>query len=168
MTDAPRNFFFAILDVFTSEWRDKAVMARVHAERRARVAPMRNDPSRAKFVELILRGDTWPDADIAFNVNPAATFVCEHLRPVEQGLRAQGILMRLGAPLQLRAGCQVNADSLVRAFHLAGPVAYRELPFKDRSLLDPDIAVIECESCNSFIQVVHRDSAKPDTPWFPR
>lgn len=161
------NIWLTILNHLNGEARAAAVMRRVEAERRERVRPMRSDPLRGKFVDLILQGDTWPDEDIAFNIDPSATHVCVHLRPVEQRMREEGILMRLWGPGKLRTPCRVDPEKMKREVQLPPSVAYVEQEFKERSILDPDVAFIQCDICTSRIEVVHADSARPDTPWFP-
>lgn len=162
------SIWLTILSYLNGEARDAAFMRKLQAQRVERVRPMRSDPLRAKFVEPILRGDTWPDEEIAFNIDPTATYVCEHLRPIERRMREEGILMRFWGPGNLMAPVQVDPEKLKREIPLAPSVAYTEREFKDRSILDPDIAFIQCNVCNSWIEVVHADRAHPDTPWFPR
>ena len=157
-----------ILDIFFGKSRDARVMARVAEEKRVRLTEMAKDPVRRKYVERIERGEYWSDEEIEFNEDASVSGVCAHLRPIEQMMRAQAIDLRPVYPLRIRANCLVAPEKLgIGPLPVAG-VAYVDVHLPDRSMLDPRSAMITCSICHSFIDVVHRDVATADTPWFPR
>ena len=162
------GFFSGILDFFGTGARDAKVMARVAEEQRQRLAEMAADPVRRRYVERIVRGEHWSDADIAFNEDANATNVCEHLYPIERLMRITKFDLRYVYPLRISANCLVDQDGFDLAVRPPECVAYLEPHFMERSHLDPRSAMIMCRTCNSIIDVVHRDSANPDTPTFPR
>ena len=88
------DFADNVLDIFFGKAREAKVMARVAEEKRRRLAEMAKDPIRRKYVERIERGEYWSDEEIAFNDDVNATGVCEHLYPIEQRMRAEGIDLR--------------------------------------------------------------------------
>lgn len=162
------DFADNVLDIFFGKARDARVMARVAEEKRRRLADMANDPIRRKYVERIERGEYWSDEEIAFNEDVNAVGVCEHLHPIEQRMRAEGIDLRPVYPLRIRANCLVDPEKLGIKPPPVHGVAYVDVHIPDRSMLDPRSAMITCSICNSYIDVVHSDVATPDTPWFPR
>lgn len=157
-----------LLDIFFGKARDAKIMARVAEEKRQRLAEMSNDPVRRKYVERIERGEYWSDEEIDFNEDPNASDLCEHLRPIEQLMRAEKVDVRPVYPKRIRANCLVDPVKLGIGPPPVVGVAYVEVHIPDRSMLDPRSAMITCSICNSYIDVVHSDVAAPDTPWFPR
>ena len=161
------EFLRNLRELFGTEARDAAVMARVAEEQRKRLAAMATDPIRQPYVMRIEAGEHWQDADITFNIDPTATNVCEHLRPIEQLMRRSKIDLRIATVQRILANCLVNFDKLTLAMKFAPSVAYIEPHIPDRSMLDPHSAIIICKTCESGIFAVHADSATAATPWFP-
>ena len=106
------------------------------------------------------------DAKVMARVN--ATNVCEHLRPIEQLMRASRIDLRIATEHRITVNCLINFEKLSHQLNLAESVTYIEPHIPDRSMLDPHSAIIVCSGCNSSIFAVHKDSATQNTPWFPR
>lgn len=156
-----------LIDILFGSWIDARTTRRVEAEQRVRMAEMMKDPRKVPFVERMKRGEYWWDHDVEYNIDPDSTNVCAHLRPVEQLMRRSGYPLRMHGPLHLRAECRVDPVRFAREVEVGPTVQYVEMPFKDRSMLDPDIAFITCNECSSGIEVVHADSATAETPWFP-
>lgn len=161
------EIFTTMRKLFGTEPRDAAVMSRVAEEQRQRLERMAADPLRKSYGNRIEAGECWHDADIALNVDAAATNVCEHLRPVERLMRESGIDIRIATVQRISANCLVNFEKLERHLNLAPSVAYIEPHIIDRSMLDPRSAIIVCNQCESSIFAMHRDSATTATPWFP-
>ncbi|MEP6835297.1 MAG: hypothetical protein ABJB74_18070 [Gemmatimonas sp.] len=161
------SFFGNLRDIFGNGGRDARVMARVALEKRKRLTEMADDPARRKYVERIERGEHWRDEEIAFNEDANATGVCEHLFPIEQLMRLNGIDLRPEYALVINANCLVNIEKLQLQIGIVEPIRYMEPHIPDRSMLDPRSAMFVCSRCVSTIRTVHLDSVKPDTPSFP-
>jgi len=162
------DLFNSIRFLMDTKAGDAKIMARVAEEQRRRLAAMALDPVRKKYVTRIEAGEHWHDEDITFNEDPNATSVCEHLRPIEQLMRANGIDLRLAGGLRINANCLVDFDKVKIHVSVPESVAYGEPHIPDRSMLDPRSAMIKCDRCTSIIFAVHRDTATPETPSFPR
>lgn len=154
--------------LLNTEARDAKIQARVADEQRRRLAAMALDPVRRKYVARIEGGEHWHDEDITFNEDPNASSVCEHLRPIEQLMRVNGIDLRLAGGLRINANCLVDWEKVKLLVSVPESVGYGEPHIPDRSMLDPRSAIIMCDSCTSLIFAVHSDVATPKTPWFPR
>lgn len=136
-------------------------------ERRQRLARLAADPLRRKYVPLIERGQPWSDAQIDYDLDPARTATCIHLRPVESAMRQAGIGVRLGVGQRVDAACRIDRVALMRDFRLGSFANYSEIPQFDRSFEDPPQAQIWCSACRSAIGVLHPDTAAAGTPVFP-
>jgi hypothetical protein len=106
------------------------------------------------------------------NLNPHAMppreWLCEHLLPVEQMLRNDGIEVTCKRWQDRTAVCQVDLPRLTQRFGPIIAALYAERHEIDRSYLDPKSALFWCAACGSQLRVVHRDSATESTPWFPK
>lgn len=147
--------------------RLRQVQQDFRAERAARMAALAADPVKSKYVALIERGEAWSDAQIDYNEDLARLATCVHLQPIERAMRTAGIQVKLEIAPNVSAPCRVDAEALQRHFYLPESVRYAEPPSYDRSVEDPPMAVVLCESCKSLIRVVHPLEAQPQTPVFP-
>jgi hypothetical protein len=62
----------------------------------------------------------------------------------------------------------VDQQALATQFGPGTWALYFEGERPERSIHDPLQAWFWCDSCKSVLHVVHAESARPDTPWFPR
>lgn len=98
---------------------------------------------------------------------PQGTGSCVHLQPVERAMTALSIVVQRTSPTTASANCQVDQQSLATQFGPGTWALYCEGPRPERSLHDPLQAWFWCDRCQSVLHVVHAESAKLDTPWFP-
>jgi hypothetical protein len=137
-------------------------------ERSRRLAELAAAPVRRKYAERIERGEWWwSDEQIAYDLDPNRVVTCPHLQQIERGMRSAGIAIRLQRDTTIQADCCVDPAKLAERFALALAVHYREPAAYDRGLEDPPAALIACDACQSVIDVVQRQRARTDTPWFP-
>ncbi|MGH6942576.1 hypothetical protein [Hypericibacter sp.] len=116
---------------------------------------------------LIEAGQSWSDAQIAYDLDRRQTATCPHLQPIERALRDQGLYLRRWAGPDVEAQCCVDEAGLARRFELAPSVRYAEPAAYDRSLEDPPAALIHCSLCRSSIHLIHPALARRQTAWFP-
>jgi len=136
-------------------------------ERRRRIAQLSADPTRRKYATRIEAGETWNDAQIAYDLDPDATATCRHLRPVEAAMRAAGLEVRLIAPPQVRAPCRIDEPALWTQFEHPRSVSYLEMFLGGRAAEDDPVAYLRCEGCQATIDVLHPNLARGETPVFP-
>src|SRR6185295_6370151 len=98
-----------------------------------RLAHLAADPLRRKYVALIKGGEHWTDEQIDYDIDPAWTVTCPHLRPIEKAMRAARLPMRRGTGAQVDAACVVDEDRLKRDFTASGPAGYHEFEYYDHS-----------------------------------
>ncbi|MGA0599497.1 hypothetical protein ACO2Q3_02185 [Caulobacter sp. KR2-114] len=135
--------------------------------RRQRLAVLAADPVRARYVALIEAGQAWSDEQIAYDLDAAARTTCLHLRPVEDGLRAAGVWVKLRIPRWVDAQAVCDEPALRRRFALAPEVAYVEGYTSDRGSDWWPYAYLRCGACESRINFLHRDEARHEEPVFP-
>ncbi|MBL8696810.1 MAG: hypothetical protein JNK67_00470 [Alphaproteobacteria bacterium] len=136
------------------------------AERRARLAQLAADPTRRRYVALIERGESWSDAQIAYDLDAATTATCAHLQPVERAIRAAGIKVRRWAGPDVGADCMIDTAALARRFVLPASVRYEEPAPYDRATEDSPVALLRCAACRSSIIAWH-PSVAAGGPVFP-
>jgi hypothetical protein len=150
----------AVLDAF--------VDAPLETQRRKWLASLAANPRWQRYAAMIGAGDTfWTPERIEYDLDPNATTCCEHLAPIESGMRKSGVITRLSGVGRATADCRIDADALSRQYELPACVAYEELHVYDRSIHDPPEAWLHCNACSSSIGVKHPDVAVPETPVFP-
>lgn len=135
--------------------------------RRKRLAELAADPIKRRYVKLIEAGQSWSDAQIAYDLDRHQTATCPHLQPIERALRDHGLYLRRWAGPDVEAQCCVDETGLARRFALPSSVRYAEPTAYDRSLEDPPAALIHCSLCRSSIHLIHPAMARRQTAWFP-
>lgn len=137
------------------------------AARRERLAALAADPIKRRYVPLIEAGQSWSDAQIAYDLDRRQTATCAHLQPIERALRDHGLYLRRWAGPDTEAQCCVDAAGLARRFDLPPSVRYAEPTTYDRSLEDPPAALLHCSLCRSSIRLIHPAMSRRQTVWFP-
>ena len=132
-----------------------------------RIAELRADPAKLKYIPLVERGEEWTDEQIAYHEDRALLVTCRHLRPIEEGMRRTEIKMRRLGSTSVNADCRIDQVGIGRLYHLQRPAYYSEYYQGDRSATDFPTALLTCTDCRSFIRVLHPDEARRDTPIFP-
>ena len=159
----------------------KEASARMHEEyqqfKRARVAELASDPDpvRRRYAALIARGESWTDAQIAYQEDKALTGTCEHLAPVEREMRRVGIVTRrlttpwkeLATLPKIHAKCHLHEADLRYRMRLAPSVHYGEGYQPERHEHDNPWASLSCTQCGSSIDLIHPDTGPRDIVWFP-
>jgi hypothetical protein len=144
--------------------------------KRLRIAELAVDPAKARYVDLMQRGDWWTDEQIAYHENSQATATCPHLQSVELAIRSAGIVSRLQCepwyrgflPLpRVRADCCINEPELRRRFVLAPSVQHVTGYQPERSEFDNPWAELRCGDCDSTIVLEHPGYPGSTTVWFP-
>jgi hypothetical protein len=135
--------------------------------RDTRIAELRVDPAKLKYIPLVERGEEWSDKQIAYHEDRSLLVTCRHLQPIEGGLRQTAIKMRRIGSTSVSADCRIDQVAIGRLYHLQPPAYYSEYYQGDRSATDFPTAILTCKDCRSFIRVLHPDEAKRDTPVFP-
>ena len=138
-----------------------------NASERERLAGLAADPARRQYAEKIRRGQLWSDAQIAYDLNPASTVTCVHLRGAEHAMREAGIFVRLLHGPVASADCRIDLPRFTQQFGDAASALYEERHDIDRSYHDPKTAMFHCRACNAHLMVVHPEEAAYDTPLFP-
>ena len=115
-------------------------------------------------------------AQIAYELNSAATATCEHLVPMERAMRGSGMDARLLPESDFESviavKCRIYPVGLKRAFSLPEFVYYEERYHPERWQFDNPRANVVCEKCReagrrSGIEVLHPDLCGAETRWFP-
>jgi hypothetical protein len=146
-----------------SLWPSKAM-----AERRKWIASMAADPRRRRYAEMIEAGDWfWTPERVEYDLDPHATATCLHLKPVESAMRAAGVEVRMSGVNSVYAKCIVDSESFARQFVLPEGTGYQELQTFDRGGEELS-AVVTCDSCRSYIWVLHPKVAAAGTAIFPQ
>jgi hypothetical protein len=141
-----------------SDWRE---------QQRLRLIEMRNDPILSAYVGRIERGESWSDAQIAYDLAPDTPATCAHLAPVELAMRRAGIAVKLQLGHIVHATCVVDEPALRARFAIDPPVWYGTVPDYDRSYEDPPSAAFGCTEHGAMIYVIEPSQAKPGSPVFP-
>lgn len=97
--------------------------ARAWADRkRTRIAELRLDPHKARYIPFVERGRIISDDEIAYLEDPSATRACPHLAPVELALRQAGIETDWWpASRSVRATCVIDLPRLRQLYPAAAP-----------------------------------------------
>jgi hypothetical protein len=132
-----------------------------------RIAELSADPAKLKYIPLVERGEEWSDEQIAYHEDRTLLVTCQHLRPIEGGMRRTATKMRRIGSTAVSADCRIDQVAIGRVYHLQPPAYYSEYYQGDRSATDFPTAILTCKDCRSFIRVLHPDEAKRDTPAFP-
>ena len=141
-----------------ADWRE---------EQRLRLIEMRNDPILSAYAERIERGESWSDAQIAYDLEPAGSATCAHLAPVEQAMRRAGIAVKLQLGHIVHATCVIDEAALRARFAIEPPAWYGIIPDYDRSYEDPPSAALGCTEHGAMIYVIEPRQAPPGSPVFP-
>jgi len=137
------------------------------AQRRKWIASMAADPRLRRYAEMIEAGDSfWTPERVQYDLDPHATAPCAHLAAVESAMRRAGVKVRMSGRNHVYAECLVNAGALARQFTLPEGVGYREFQTFDRGGEELS-ALVTCDSCRSYIWVLHPRRAAADAPIFP-
>lgn len=157
------------LDWLNPFHRRRLALLRVRSEqeRLSRLAKLAANSGTRKYVALIEHGESWNDAQIAYNEDRDKLATCVHVQPIERAIRASGIQVKSLHGMDVRAKCQIDHVELRRRFALPDTVHYTEGVIDQRSYEDPPSAWIVCVVCRSIIDAVHRHEATPDIPVFP-
>jgi hypothetical protein len=150
----------------------RARLRRSRKEQRAlravRVAELEADPERSAYAARIAAGEFWSNEQIDYDRDPRATVTCAHLRPIEQAMRGDGVVVRLNYTQAVHGRCRIDAAALERTGLLRLPVTYREYYETERYGDHYPLASIACaEHRAAVIRVEHPDIAK-DLPVWPR
>jgi hypothetical protein len=167
-TSAPR----LASNILASNIEEQAML---NEERRLRVAELRADPARRKYAELVEKGHQWTDEQIAYDMDATKTTTCDHLRRMEHEMRVSGIVPKvivkpwLGpAPsLNIRADCCINEPEVRQRYGLSESIRYQEGYMPERHPQDNPWATLSCPTCDSAMELVHREWPRKDTRWFP-
>jgi hypothetical protein len=137
------------------------------ARRRSWIASMAADPRRRRYAEMIEAGDSfWTPERVQYDLDPRATATCAHLSPVESAMRAAGVEVRMSGANSVYAKCIVDGEAFARQFVLSEGKGYQELQSFDRGGEELS-ALVTCDSCRSYIWVLHPKVAATGTPVFP-
>jgi hypothetical protein len=82
-------------------------------------------------------------------------------------MRAAGVEVRMSGVNYVYATCIVDGQALARKFVLPEDGGYRELQTFDRGCEELS-ALVTCDSCRSYIWVLHPGVAAAGTPVFPK
>jgi len=137
------------------------------AAQQQRLAQLAADPVRRRYAALIERGESWTDAQIAYDLDPAMTATCQHLQAIERAIRRTGIKARRYAGADVGVACALDPTALAKSFALPRSVRYEEPPPHDRASADSLVALLRCTSCRSSIVGWHPSTAGPHAPVFP-
>ena len=137
------------------------------AERRRRIAELSADPARRKYAERLEAGESWSDAQIAYDMDPGATATCRHLKPVEAAMRRDGVAVKLEMESRVSAGCRIDEPALRARFQPPRSVLYVEAYLGGRAAEDDPIAYLRCELCETMISTIHPDVLRAGEPVFP-
>lgn len=127
-----------------------------------RLARLAADPRRAPYAALIRRGANWTEAQIDYDLDPARTVTCPHLRATEAAMRGAGLRLRYRRPGEVDAPCIIGPAA--RQAAATPPVAYLEPLPVGRAHEDPREAMLRCAACGSAIHALHPRDAPPGTP----
>lgn len=151
-------------------FQDRARIRRQHqasmAAHRDRLAALAADPARARYVPLIEQGQSWTDAQIAYDQDPDARVTCEHLQPIEGAMREAGLFIQPFGDSYARVQALIDPAELSRLYP-DPQVTYREFCLGERSPDDYPMAQITCAEHQSVIDATPPREAGPDTPTFP-
>jgi hypothetical protein len=136
-------------------------------EQRLRLVEMRGDPILSAYAARIERGESWSDAQIAYDLEPDGTATCVHLAAVEQAMRRAGIAVKFQLRNIVNAQCVIDEPALRARFALDPPAWYGILPDHGRSYEDPPVAAFKCEEHGALIYVIDPNQAPPGSPVFP-
>jgi hypothetical protein len=137
------------------------------ARRRKWIASMAADPRRRRYAEMIEAGDWfWTPERVEYDLDPGATATCAHLAPVESAMRGAGVEVRMSGVNSVYAKCLVDGEALAKQFALPEGTGYQELQTFDRGGEELS-ALVTCDSCRSYIWLLHPKVAAADTPVFP-
>lgn len=136
-------------------------------EQRLRLIEMRNDPILSAYAGRIERGESWSDAQIAYDLEPDGTATCAHLAPVERAMRRAGIAVKLQLRNIVNAPCVIDESALRARFAIDPPAWYGIPPDHGRSYEDPPVAAFKCAEHGALIYVVESSQAPPGSPVFP-
>jgi len=136
-------------------------------EQRLRLIEMRNDPILSDYAGRIERGESWSDAQIAYDLEPGTPATCVHLAPVELAMRRAGIAVKLQLGHIVHATCVIDEPALRARFAIDPPVWYGIIPDYDRSYEDPPSAALGCTEHGAMIYVIEPGQAPPGSPVFP-
>lgn len=134
---------------------------------RQRLADLASDPVNARYVPLIEAGESWSDDQIGYDVDRASRTTCQHLRPVEDALRASTIPVKLQIPHWIEAKAVCDHPALEHRFGRSRDVVYDEGYVSDRGSDYEAYATLRCMACQSRITFVHPDEARHGEPRFP-
>ena len=142
-----------------ADWRE---------ERRLRLIEMRNDPILSAYADRIESGESWSDAQIAYDLEPDTPATCLHLAAVELAMRRAGIAVKLQLGHIVHAKCVIDEPALRAGFAIDLPAWYGIVPDYDRSYEDPPSAAFGCQEHGAMIYVIEPGQAPPGSPAFPR
>ncbi|GAA0315697.1 hypothetical protein GCM10009087_27720 [Sphingomonas oligophenolica] len=134
---------------------------------RLRLIEMRGDPILSAYADRIERGESWSDAQIAYDLAPDMSATCAHLAPVELAMRRAGIIVKLQFGQIVHAACVIDEPALRARFAVALPAWYGIIPDYDRSYEDPPAAALGCTEHGALIYVIEPGQAPPGSPVFP-
>jgi hypothetical protein len=136
-------------------------------ERRRRITELATDPARRKYAEQIEAGQSWNDAQIAYDIDAGATATCRHLKPIEAAMRQCGVEMKLQTDTRVSAECRIDEPALKARFQPARSVHYAEAYMGGRAAEDDPVAFLRCEACESIIATIHPDVLRSGGSVFP-
>lgn len=138
----------------------------VAAEHRRRLAELAADPLRSRYVALIERGERWSDAQIAYDLDPAARVTCAHLQPIEGAMREAGLRVQPSVAAYANVEAVIDRAELARLYP-DPQLGYSEFELGGRAYEDNPVAQIACAEHRSAIYALHPSEARADTPRFP-
>jgi hypothetical protein len=119
----------------------------------ARIEALKKGPphrNKAQYIDNISRGIPYSDDRIDYIEFPDRLVLCEHLRPVEEAMRAARLPMdHIGSRL-VAANCHLQTGRIARRYRLADCVAFGTGPGPDNHA--PDVQVIHCRQCGDRIE----------------
>lgn len=146
----------------------KARLAANVEARRLRVAELAADPKRARYAQLVERGEDWSDENIAYYESPDRTITCSHLEMIEGAMRSGGIQAYRYRETDVSAKCRIDYDALQRQFSIIPPVRYAEFLAGDAKDHELPMAFLICDEHKSMIHTIHPDEPRAqEAPRFP-
>jgi hypothetical protein len=136
------------------------------AERAERIEALSRDPVLKPYADRVAAGQSWSDAQIAYDRDRAMLATCRHMRPIEQAMRERGLHLRYEGEEKVDAECCIDEPGLWSRFP-KGKLFYAEMFRGGRAAEDDPEAYLFCEACRSRLGVIHPVLARNETAWFP-
>ena len=142
-------------------------LAAAAAKLKLRLARLRSNPATAPYADLIARGQSWSDEQIAYDLDPTMLATCVHLQAIERVMRQRGLPLRRRWTNHLEATCRIARPALESQYPPVPPAVYAEYYYTERFGDQEPVAMLYCPACQSRIVTLHPDGGLAGAPWFP-